>query len=48
MKLNLNLFDSPDAASPLIGQDMDNTIEIERTPNVNWWAGIIREGHKCL
>ena len=45
MKLNL-IFLIPLMASPLIGQDMDNTIEIERTPNVNWWAGIIREGHK--
>lgn len=45
MKLNL-IFLILLMASPLIGQDMDNKIEIERTPNVNWWAGIIREGHK--
>ena len=31
---------------PLNAQKINDTVKIDLTPNVNWWAGIIREGHK--
>ncbi len=32
--------------SHLYGQKISGQLDIDRKPNVNWWAGIIREGHK--
>ena len=33
-------------ASHLYAQGISGYLHINRKPNVNWWAGIIREGHK--